>query len=396
MQLCHEVTEGLAEHGHAVAVLTSRLDKPAAGTLDYPVFYDLQLEPDWESHRSVAQQFFLGRRGREQAAVARLRALNQEFRPDVIFIWHAIGIPRAVLAEAERLKPDATAYYFADYQPEIGDEYLNYWTRSTRRAPSLLKRLLALVARALLRREGKPVLLKYSHSACVSAYVRDRLAKSHIPARSVVIRNGIDLALFSVNDRLRLPQVGELRLLYAGRMIANKGVHTLVEALIELQGRQRPIDLKLTLLGDGETRYLEQLHKRVEAAGLQEQILFREAVPRQQMPQVLRAHDVLLLTSEYAEPLARSIQEAMAMGLLVIGTTTGGSGELLVDGETGLAFRAGDSGHLADQFERLLGDRATAAAIAERSRKRVQSDFNIERTIAETEAFLLAIVQGAE
>ena len=46
------------------------------------------------------------------------------------------------------------------------------------------------------------------------------------------------------------------------------------------------------------------------------------------MPAVYRAHDLLLFTSEWAEPFALTPIEAMGCGLPVIGTTTGGSAEL--------------------------------------------------------------------
>ena len=317
-----------------------------------------------------------------------------DFGPDLIFIWHAIGIPSAVLATAEQLRPDATVYYQADYQAEIDDEYLAYWSRPGQSAAAkAFKMMLAPLGRWMLKSEGKPLRLRRRHVACVSVYVRDRLAASgHIPTESVVIRNGVDLSVFSADGDMAAFENDPIRLLYAGRLIREKGVHTMVEALAELGRRQALDGIILTLMGAGQPHYIQQLRARVDQVGLTSKVEFQPAVPRESMPGVLRSHDVLLLTSEYPEPLARSIQEAMAMGLLVIGTTTGGSGELLVEQETGLTFEAGNSSELADQLMFALADRDLSRSIARRGQDRVRAQFNIERTVAETDTYLRQVL----
>ena len=74
------------------------------------------------------------------------------------------------------------------------------------------------------------------------------------------------------------------------------------------------------------------------AAGLDSKIRFVGQVDRYEMPSVMIEHDVLVFPSVWEEPLARVVQEAMASGLVVIGTVTGGTAEILRDGVTGLTF----------------------------------------------------------
>ena len=105
-----------------------------------------------------------------------------------------------------------------------------------------------------------------------------------------------------------------------------------------------------------------------------------------------RIRPVFLLTSEYDEPLARSIQEAMAMGLLVIGTTTGGSGELLVHEKTGLVFEPGDSQSLANQILRAIQSPLEMRQIKNAGQQAVIDNFDINHTINQIDQYLTSLV----
>jgi 2-deoxystreptamine N-acetyl-D-glucosaminyltransferase/2-deoxystreptamine glucosyltransferase len=114
------------------------------------------------------------------------------------------------------------------------------------------------------------------------------------------------------------------------------------------------------------------------------------------MPAALAREAVLVLPSIVAEALPRVMLEAMAAGLVVVGTTTGGTGEVLRDGETGLTFRAGDAADLARQIERLAGDPELRARLAAAGRKAVRRDFSIDRTVDQLEALLCQIARQHE
>jgi glycosyltransferase involved in cell wall biosynthesis len=395
MQLCEEVADGLSARGHAIAVLTSTYCDGDEIVRSYPVYRLVHIDPDWHSDRSAAQQFFIGRRQRERQAVAHLHQVVAEFRPDIVFIWHTLGLPRSLLKEAEQLPSTVAAYYLADYVPEFPDEYLTYWqSPPVHWAAKLFKRPLARIALGMLAREGKPISLEYKNSICVSDYVHRRLvSKKLIPSGAVVIHNGVDLSCFSpdTRDTSRFLS-GHLRFLVAGRIVPDKGIHTIIEALALLQARSRLDGITLTILGDGPADYTAYLRQRVQQCLLQDAIEFRAPVPREHMPQILAQHDGLFLASEYNEPLARAMQEAMAMGLLVIGTTTGGSGELLAHEETGLVFEAADSESLAQQLERVAEKPESAKRLAMAGTQRVIKEFNIEHTIERIEEYLSLLV----
>ena len=105
----------------------------------------------------------------------------------------------------------------------------------------------------------------------------------------------------------------------------------------------------MTLVGSGHPDYEAFLRDLVERERLQDFVTFHEPVSKDEMPAVLQQFDVLIFPSIYEEPLARMTQEAMASGLVVVGTTTGGTKEILRDGETGLTFAPEDADGLAEQ-----------------------------------------------
>lgn len=397
MQLCEEVAEGLFDRGHDIAVLTSTHCDSDETVHPYPVHRLLRMDPDWYSGKSAAWQFFVGRRQRERRAVAHLRQLVGKFRPDVTFIWHYIGLPRVLLLEAEQMPDLTVAYYLAGYHPELPNEYIAYWkAQPIHWAARLLKRPLARVSLGMLAREGKPLSPRYENVICVSKYVRHRLvSQGLISANAVVIHNGVDLSCFSP-DMQNGPGFASagLRCLVAGAVKPEKGAHTVIEALARLRAGDGSREVTLTILGDGPAAYLAYLQERASANCLQEVVEFRSTVPREQMPEVLTRYNTLILPSEYDEPLARAVQEAMAMGLLVIGTTTGGSGELLMHERTGLVFEPGNPESLATQLSRALNEPEPAARLAEAGQQAVREHFDIRHTIEQIEGYLLGLAES--
>ena len=106
------------------------------------------------------------------------------------------------------------------------------------------------------------------------------------------------------------------------------------------------------------------------------------------MPQVYKTHDALLFTSEWAEPFALTPLEAMASGLPVIGTTTGGSGELLRDGENSLTYTAGNAEELAQQILKLNKDNFLRERIAAAGFCEVRARFEESHIVDQVEAYL--------
>ena len=80
------------------------------------------------------------------------------------------------------------------------------------------------------------------------------------------------------------------------------------------------------------------------------------------MPRVYADHDVFVFPSIWEEPFSIGLLEAMACGQAVVGTTTGGSAEILVDGVNSLVFPPGDPRRLARQVKRLFDFRSVGGS----------------------------------
>jgi glycogen synthase len=144
-------------------------------------------------------------------------------------------------------------------------------------------------------------------------------------------------------------------MLYVGRLSAEKGVHTAISAFDYLSKRDKE-GITLEIYGRGSNEYENVLKSHVVEKKLEDKVIFHGAVSHQEIPRIMSEHDVLVFPSEWEEPFARTVLEAMASGLVVIGTTTGGTCEVLCDCETGLTYPPGDAASLAKQISRLRWD----------------------------------------
>jgi len=89
---------------------------------------------------------------------------------------------------------------------------------------------------------------------------------------------------------------------------------------------------------------------------LENTVIFSGFIDRKDLPELYRHHSVLLFPSVWNEPMGISILEAMASGLVVISSGTGGSAELFVDGDSGLLFKSNDHEDLKQKVGLLLGN----------------------------------------
>lgn len=394
MRVCEQVADGLDNLGHEISILTSTY-RDGEEIKSYPVHRQLPIDPDWNSRIPGHTQFFLQRKRRENRSAQHFLNLIESFQPDVVFVWHAHGLSREMLKVAESLREIKTVYYFANYLPEMPDEYVEYWKGVPESGiVQRIKSPLSRVALDILSKENKPIRLKYEHSISVSEFVRERLiSQDLIGEDAVVIPNGVDIDQFNANGRKYQFTAEKIKLLLAGRVVPEKGVHTVIESLRILNQNKDLEGVKLTILGSGPEEYQMLLRQLISEHNLQRFVEFKQPVQISEMPKVYDKFDVLLLPSEWNEPLACVMLEAMAEGLLVIGTETGGSGEVLVDGHTGLTFEPGDAKSLADQLSKLRSNPELISHLALTGHNQVLEKYNINGTVLQIEEYLLELTQ---
>jgi glycosyltransferase involved in cell wall biosynthesis len=389
-QWCEEVAASLAARGHTLAVLTSQSGDATNGAdaaRPFPVYRLLHTQVEGGLAETTLRLLREPHRHEEENLAQTQRVLD-EFCPDVAMIWGMWNIDRTVPHLIEERLQGNVAYYFCDYWPSLPSAYIQRMQEPARRPK--MQQFKTLVSRYFMPRlnGSRPVPLRLEHPICVSRAVRDILVARGVDvAHAKVVYGGTTVEEY---DLLPLrPDPGRdltdapLRLLYMGRLEPMKGVHTVVRALCDIN-----VPSTLAILGAGDPDYQAVLEGMVRAYGLQDRVRFLGAARRAQVPKVLAEHDVLLFPSEWEEPFARTLLEGMAAGLVVVGTTTGGTGELLVEGETGLTFRPGDAEQLAAQVCRLGRDGELRRTFSETGCRIIRQYYTLGRMVDELEAEL--------
>ena len=386
-QWCHEVTERLAARGHTIGVLTSRYELAKAPAGEQNIDRLLHLEGDLAYYQPL--HFFNRWKKQHRENLAFLEATIKNFAPDLIFVWGMWALSKALPARAEQLLPGRVVYYLSDYWPATVDMHTTYWQSSTRGWPMRVpKRILSKLALSMLAKEGQPH-LKLEQVICVSSRVRDLLVEAGLPIQHArIIHGGTDVERF-LDVRKRGYPSGRLKLLYAGQLVRHKGVHTAIEAMARLVNKRKVNQITLTLVGSGHPDYEAVLRDLIERERLHDFVTVHKLVSKDEMPAIFQQFDALVFPSIYEEPLARVTQEAMAAGLVVVGTTTGGTGEILRDGETGLTFAPEDAEGLAEQVNRLIVDPYLFCRLAQAGRQTVLENFTLDKMVNEIEAYLV-------
>ena len=131
----------------------------------------------------------------------------------------------------------------------------------------------------------------------------------------------------------------------------------------------------------------------MEEAGLDGTVTFLGRFEHAKMPELLKGFDVLAFPSTWQEPLARMMMEGLAAGLALVSTTTGGTGEVLVNGRNSLTFEAGDETGLAGQLARLLDEPSLIAELAQNGVATAETRFSFERMVDELESFVAELLE---
>jgi glycosyltransferase involved in cell wall biosynthesis len=164
-----------------------------------------------------------------------------------------------------------------------------------------------------------------------------------------------------------------------GRVVAEKGVFDLLDAVDRLRG-DLP-DVRAVVLGEGQDRAAAEA--RSAELGLGDHVHFAGWVEPIEVPAWLAASDIVLAPSRtasdgWAEAQGLSIVEAMAARRPVVATDSGGIGDAVEHEVTGLLVGEGRPDELADAVRRLHADLALSGQLADRGRARAVERFSAD------------------
>lgn len=205
--------------------------------------------------------------------------------------------------------------------------------------------------------------------------------KGYLGLATVLPQFGVDPQAFSPDGR-RPASGDDLVIGYAGRLVPEKGVDLLLEALHHLSS-----SVRARVLGSGPAR--GDLQRRAQQLGLGDRVSFEAPIASTAMPGFYRTIDALVLPSRsrpnWREQFGRVLVEAMACGAVAVGSTCGEIPHVI--GDAGLVFPENDAAALAECLRRLQADTALRARLAAHGRQRVLDRYTHRRIADETVAF---------
>ena len=228
-----------------------------------------------------------------------------------------------------------------------------------------------------------------------SASYKIRRQRERYPAeRAVLIHNGVDVGRFEREREHRDDVRRELGvdedtflIAFVGRLETVKNVPFFIRVLGEI-GNLPSIETSGVIVGDGSRR--AQLEAYSSALMVRKKISFLGM--RSDVPRLLAGMDVYLHTSTQ-EDCSISILEAMAAGLPVVATDSGGNSDLIVHGKTGYLCQHGDIASHVRYLRNLLQDPRLLREMGEAARSRVRKDFSLENQARQLQGLYLGLIE---
>lgn len=217
----------------------------------------------------------------------------------------------------------------------------------------------------------------------IAENVRDRLLQFPMePGRVTVLHNGTDLARFPRREhrdgrfarQFCWPEDAFIAGI-AGQMHDRKGHLDLLEALDQV--RVRVPTLRVVIGGKQEGAYFEQLRAFVEEKGLADRIGFCGWMKNAK--DFYEGIDVFVLASRHEEGFGLVLAEAMAVGVPVIATKSGGAVNVVEDGISGLMVDRCAPSEIAEALMRLHGNTTLKTSLIAGGRRSVERDFDLDR-----------------
>lgn len=335
---CAAFVARLRDLGHVVRVLTS----------DHPPTRRAAPGEEWPGVDRV-----LSVRGLQDPPLATLRSDRRdlaltlrtirEYAPDAITLWGMNGLSRALVPGLRAADAPISA--------RVGDSWLDNLLRLRARHRGARR-----VARAAL---GVPLAGDLGHVrrwVFNSRYMLESARALGLEASDAsVVHSGVEVDAFP----RRPPAPWRGRLLYLGRIDAHKGVDTAVRAVAALDGAS------LRVVGPAEPGALDELSALIDETRVGDRVEVRPPVDRRGAIAELGRADAVLFPARWPEPWGKVPLEAMAAGVPVIASGTGGSAEYLRDEENALVAAPDDPARWALAIGRVARDGRLRATLRE-------------------------------
>ena len=208
-----------------------------------------------------------------------------------------------------------------------------------------------------------------------------------LPAdKQIMIPNGVNTDVYAAIEKTDLTQFRikfalpeEKIVLFVGRLVYEKGVHVLVNAIPKVLEK---VNAKFVIVGNGYMK--EQLSGLVKSLGIVQKVLFTGFVDDETLRKLQICADVSVVPSLF-EPFGIVALEAMAAKSPVVVSDTGGLGEIVDHDVDGVKVYTNNPDSLAWGIIRVLTDEKNAQRLRSNAYKKIQEKYNWDRIAQQTE-----------
>jgi glycosyltransferase involved in cell wall biosynthesis len=225
---------------------------------------------------------------------------------------------------------------------------------------------------------------KIDHFICISETAKSNLAYEGIdPLKIDVVHNSVDLSFFlpgqkdqSYMDKLNISHNDKV-IMFAGKLTSWKNPFTLLYASKILVDKGLP--LKIIMAGQGAQK--SKLQQTADLLGISQNTVFLNFIENTELNIYYRLADVFVMSSmttiKWEDQFPFAVVEAMASGLSVVVTESGGMPELV--GDVGRIYPQGNYRKLADHLSEILTDDQLRKTMAVSARERAEKMFDNEK-----------------
>lgn len=200
---------------------------------------------------------------------------------------------------------------------------------------------------------------------------------AHTNGNVKVIPNSVDINDYKTpknRDQKELPPAefkGKI-ILYVGRLLAMKGVDTLIDSIPKILMEANNADFLFIFAGPGDvTQYVEKVKKM----GVERHCLFLGPLSRESTIQLMGAAELVVVPS-FLENCPYVVLESMACGTPVVASKVGGIPEIIDNNYNGVLVEPGSTEALAHAILGILTDKSLRNSMSERAKEKIEKNFS--------------------
>lgn len=358
---CMEVLEGLKGKGYNIKVLTSTYGYDGS-SVEADVIRALKVYLGWKTQSGGSTNLDPSSYLEHNRTV--LKSVLSTFSPHIVYIWNYHGLHPSLLFDLQGHNIPVV-YYVSGY----------WLTERLYRIPDFpvsgIKKLWRDIFGLLGITYTNKINLQFSQF--VSEFVKQRTIDAGLKCeRGLIIPWGVDVKAFPFKER----PGKHTRLLYVGQLVPHKGIITALEALHKIRQHEGLEDVCLSIVGGTVLpNHLNTLHEIIKRYNLENNVRLEGEFRREQLPEIYAKGDILLFPSIWEEPFSITILEAMASGLAVVATNTGGTPEILLDSVNAMIFPKEDVDCCANKIIQLIKDASLFNSIVHEARNCIEGRF---------------------